>query len=253
MGLRAILGGARRQLLSRVARREARLNNERPLISFTFDDFPKSALFTGGAILAEQRLSGTYYAAPGLIGTSTEVGPIFEPSDLQHLLEAGHELASHTYSHISSRKTSLSAYFEDARKGEQELGRYVGRPGLLNFSYPFGDVTIEAKKKIGPAMRSCRGIFPGLDGPVVDLNLLHANSLYGADERFTAAESLIQENARQNSWLIFYTHDVQQEPSPYGCTPRLFERVVACAIKSGAEILTVASALRKGLSSSAAQ
>ncbi len=117
MALRTILGGARRQFLSRVARREARLTNERPLISFTFDDFPKSALFTGGAILAEQGLSGTYYAAPGLIGTSTEVGPIFETSDLTHLLEAGHELASHTYSHISSRRTSLSAYYEDARRG----------------------------------------------------------------------------------------------------------------------------------------
>ncbi len=69
-------------------------------------------------------------------------------------------------------------------EGEQELGRYIGNAEQLNFSYPFGDVTVQAKKKVGPAMRSCRGIFPGLDGPMVDLNLLHANSLYGADERF---------------------------------------------------------------------
>jgi peptidoglycan/xylan/chitin deacetylase (PgdA/CDA1 family) len=248
MGLRKVIGDTRRQFLSAVARREARLTSERPLISFTFDDFPKTALFTGGAILAEQGLSGTYYAAPGLMGTSTEVGPIFEQSDLAYLFQAGHELASHTYSHISSRTTSLSTYYQDVCNGARELGRYLENPERLNFSYPFGDVTIEAKRKVGPAMQSCRGIFPGLDGPIVDLNLLHANSLYGGDERFTAAESLIFQNARQKSWLIFYTHDVQENPSPYGCTPRVFERLVHCAIESGAEILTVAAALRKGFS-----
>ena len=64
------------------------------------------------------------------------------------------------------------------KKGEQALARYTANCQRMNFSYPFGAVTVEAKKKVGPAMRSCRGIFPGLDGSFVGLNLLHANSLY---------------------------------------------------------------------------
>ncbi len=245
MRLRTVLGGARRQLMSAVARREVRLSTDRPLISFTFDDFPKTALFNGGAILAAHGLCGTYYAAPGLMGSNTEVGSIFDQADLPRLLETGHELASHTYSHISARKMTLSAYREDVRRGELELARFLGKAERLNFSYPFGGVTVAAKKQVGPTMKSCRGIFPGLDGPVVDLNLLHANSLYGGAERFVAAESLINQNARQKSWLIFYTHDVQENPSRYGCTPSLFEAVVRSAMDSGSEILTVEDALGK--------
>ena len=33
-------------------RRPLTMRNARPLVSFTFDDFPKNALYTGGAILA---------------------------------------------------------------------------------------------------------------------------------------------------------------------------------------------------------
>ncbi len=245
MGLRTVLGNARRQYVCGVARREARLSTDRSMISFTFDDFPKTALFTGGTILGEHGLCGTYYASLGLMGRETEVGRIFEQADLPHLLEAGHELASHTYSHISARKTNLSAYHEDVRRGEQELARFLGRAERLNFSYPFGGVTIAAKKQVGPTMKSCRGIFPGVDGPLVDLNLLHANSLYGGAERLAAAESLIRQNTRQKSWLIFYTHDVQENPSPYGCTPGLFGAVVRSAMDSGAEILTIAKALER--------
>jgi len=243
MAVRTFLGEARRQLLSGVARREARLCTDRPLVTFTFDDFPKSALLTGGAILKECGLSGTYYAAAGLMGTTTEVGPIFDQGDLLCLFEAGHELACHTYSHVSARKTSLSGYYKDVLKGEYILAGYLGRAVRLNFSYPFGGVTIGAKKKVAPSMRSCRGIFPGLNGPIIDLNLLHGNSLYGGLERFSAIQCVIGENVRQKKWLIFYTHDVQSTPSPYGCTPSLFEKVVRCAIESGSEIVTVAKAL----------
>ena len=222
MELGAVLGGVRKHVLSSMARREARLSIDRPLISFTFDDFPKTSLFTGGAILGKYGLRGTYYAAPALVGHETEVGRIFDPADLPHLLAGGHELAGHTYSHISACETNLSTYEKDVRKGEKELTQFLGNARQLNFSYPFGDVTIEVKKKVGPTMPSCRGIFPGLNGPLVDLNLLRANSLYGGDERFATAESLIEQNMSRKRWLIFYTHDVREAPSPYGCTPRLF-------------------------------
>jgi peptidoglycan/xylan/chitin deacetylase (PgdA/CDA1 family) len=243
MTVRRFLGKARRQVLSGVARREVRLSAVRPLISFTFDDFPKSALSTGGAILKDFGLRGTYYAAAGLMGTTTEVGPIFDERDLPSLLDAGHELACHTYSHISARNVELPAYHEDVLKGERALAQYLGGSARLNFSYPFGGVTIRVKRKVAPAMRSCRGIFPGLDGPIVDLNLLHGNNLYGRAESLPAIQSAIGENTRQRRWLIFYVHDVQPVPSDYGCTPEFFEKVVRCAVESGSEIVTVAKAL----------
>ena len=44
-------------------------------------------------------------------------------------------------------------------------------------------------------------------------------------------------------WLILATHDVCDNPSPYGCTAQFFETVVQHAVQSGARVLPVVSAL----------
>src|SRR5260370_12388848 len=80
-------------------RRPFAIKTESPLISFTFDDFPRSALLTGGAILQSFGLAGTYYASLGLMGSQAATGPIFLPEDLKVLLEHGHELESHPFTH----------------------------------------------------------------------------------------------------------------------------------------------------------
>ncbi|MBZ5623491.1 MAG: polysaccharide deacetylase family protein [Acidobacteriia bacterium] len=78
------------------------INAQRPLISFTFDDFPRSALHTGGAILNRSGLAGTYYACLGLMGGETATGKLFNADDLKILIDRGHELGCHTYSHCHS-------------------------------------------------------------------------------------------------------------------------------------------------------
>jgi peptidoglycan/xylan/chitin deacetylase (PgdA/CDA1 family) len=244
MSLRSSLGAVRRELLCRLHRRLVPLKNSEALVSFTFDDFPRTALSAGGAILENFGARGTYYAASGLMNTVNELGEQFCPGDLEAVVEAGHELASHTYHHISSRAVSGAGFYQDVEKGRKAIEEVVGAESG-NFAYPFGDVTLAAKKTVGPAMGSCRSIFPGLNGPEADLNLLRANSLYGGLEGAHRAEELIAENSRRKSWLIFYTHDVRPNPSPYGCTPALFEAVVSNAARKGAKILTVGDALRE--------
>ena len=101
------MGTVRGNIISAVGRREFSLLETGPLISFSFDDFPLSALQAGGAILKSYSACGTFYAAMGLMGkTSPQMGPYFGPGDLEILLKDGHELGSHTFSHISCRATS---------------------------------------------------------------------------------------------------------------------------------------------------
>src|SRR3954467_10976105 len=88
-----------------VFRRPIQVAPETPLISFTFDDFPRSALFAGGEILNRRGLAGTYYAALGLAGRQTRSGQIFEMADLQQLVRQGHELGCHTFAHCHSWAT----------------------------------------------------------------------------------------------------------------------------------------------------
>ena len=56
---------------------------------------------------------------------------------------------------------------------------------------------------------------------------------------------MIDRNSLSRGWLIFATHDVTDNPSPYGCTPTFFQGVVDYAAKSGAMLLTVGEACEK--------
>jgi peptidoglycan/xylan/chitin deacetylase (PgdA/CDA1 family) len=242
MSVRSGLGAARRHVLGSVYRRIVPLGNRGPIVSFTFDDFPRTAYSSGGAILEQFGVRGTYYAAAGLMNTSNELGDQFRLEDIDSLLENGHELASHTFSHISCRSVSCAAFRQDVEKGRKAIEVMTGLDSP-NFAYPFGHMTLQAKRTLGRDLGSARSIVPGLNGPVIDLNLLRANSLYGDLDGARRAEELIVENTEQKTWLIFYTHDVRPSPSAFGCSPVLLESVVSCAVRSGCRILTVGEAL----------
>ncbi len=242
MSLRSVLGAARRRVLGSMYRRTVALGDRGPIVTFSFDDFPRSAYLAGGAILERFGARGTYYTALGLMNTSNELGEQFRAEDLDSLLEKGHELASHTFSHISCRGVSGAAFREDVKQGKEAIERLAGGDAP-NFAYPFGDVTFEAKRTLRVGLSTARSIVPGFNGPEIDLSLLRANSLYGGIEGARQAEELIRENFERKSWLIFYTHDVRSKPSAYGCTPELLEAAVSAAAGSGSRILTVREAL----------
>lgn len=220
--------------------RRASLGTSGPIVSFTFDDFPRTALTVGGHILKTFGSRGTYYAATSLMNKSNHLGDQFRKADLDVLLKDGHELATHTFSHISCRSVSCSKFRMEVDKGRRSLEELTGQSSFGNFAFPFGEVTLNAKREIGLAMASSRGIWGGLNGPTADLNLLRANSLYGGLDKRAHVRALILENERQKSWLIFYSHDVGGLPSPYGCTPALLEFALSFALSRGTRIATVA-------------
>lgn len=240
MSLRRFLGNARRRVLSAVRRREFPLPPGGPLISFSFDDFPLSALEVGGALLKSYGMRGTYYAAMGLMGmTSPAMGPYFGGGELESLLKDGHELGSHTLGHISCRTTSLSDFAADVMQGKEAVERIVGAGPFPHFSYPYGHATWRAKGMIGARLASCRGNFPGINTSPVDLNLLRANSLYSGSFDFEAIARLIAQNSEQRGWLIFYTHDLSNRPSPFGCTPAEFDSVLKLVSRADTTVLPV--------------
>ena len=229
-------------MLCSLGRRTVHLGNRGPFVSFTFDDFPRTAYSEGGSILEQFGARGTFYAAYGLMNTSNELGEQFRAADLHALVEKGHELANHTYNHISSRSVSCGVFREDVDRGRKAIEE-VGGAYFGNFAYPFGHVTLRAKRMLEMSVTSARSIFPGLNGPEIDLNLLRANAMYGDLDESSHVKDLILRNAKERSWLIFYTHDVRPSPSAYGCTPALFEFAVSAAGHSGSRIMTVQQAL----------
>lgn len=233
----------RKILLSNVHRRVCSLAGAPAIISFTFDDFPRSALLNGGPILRDAGARGTFYASPCLMNTTTEMGQNFGEDDLHALLAEGHELGSHTSSHCSARRVASAAYRGEIVDGHTALGRLVGGNISPHFSYPFGHMTFGVKRVVGEVTATCRSTYHGVNGPVADLNLLFAHRMYGPKGSLPLIEQVIARGVQPGRWLIFYTHDVAERPSPYGCTPDFFATVVRWAVASGAKLMTVGAAL----------
>lgn len=240
MRIRSQLGSLRRRVISCVSSRRVPLGNRGPVVSFCFDDFPRTALTAGGRILKSLGVAGSYYVAAGLMNKVNDLGEQFHREDLDAALSDGHELASHTFSHVSCRSVSTSTFLKDVKRGRQAIEQLTGRADFGNFAFPFGDFTLKAKRLVAADAVSCRSTWKGFNGPDVDLNLLRANSLYGGRDECALVRELILDNERKKSWLIFYSHDVQDTPSRFGCTPALLEFAVSCALQTSARILTVA-------------
>jgi len=239
MSLRSLVGDARRTFLSSVHTHLVPLGGRGPIISFTFDDFPRSALTTGAPILESFGARGTFYVAMSLMNTKNALGEQFSKEDIKNLLGRGHELGSHTFSHVSARKLAVADFKREVEKGEQAIEEVLGGRPSANFAYPYGDVTVATKGQVGAEMKSCRGTCPGINGPDVDLNLMRAVTLYGDIDRLQAMKEWIEKNQQLKGWLIFYSHDVQEHPSPFGCTPRLLRGVCAFAAELGMQVRTV--------------
>jgi peptidoglycan/xylan/chitin deacetylase (PgdA/CDA1 family) len=224
-------------------RRVIEMKNAVPYVSFTFDDFPRSALHTGGAILTRFGARGTYYAAFGLMGTEAPTGKIFQAEDARTLLAEGHELGCHTYAHCDSWRTKPSLFEASIRENADALRKIHAKASFRSFSYPLTAPHPGAKRAAGRRFASCRGGGQSINRGEVDLNLLKAFFIEKSVDRPEQIRAMIDANRLSNGWLIFATHDVSDSPTPYGCTPSFFETVVKWTLDSGATILPVADAL----------
>src|SRR5215472_10150827 len=96
------VGKGRRILAGRFWRREMVLDRSVPLISFSFDDAPRSAFEVGGEVVRENGGFATYYVSLGLLNSQTESAPMAGADQLVRAVDVGHELGCHTYHHCDA-------------------------------------------------------------------------------------------------------------------------------------------------------
>jgi len=219
------------------------MHNTVPYISFTFDDFPRSALYTGGKILKSYRIRGTYYASLGLIGTQAPTGQIFYRDDIATVYAHGHELGCHTFGHCHSWETSPQDYEDSIKTNKRILNELVPDATFQSFSYPIIGPRPRTKRRVGRLFSCCRGGGQTYNAGLVDLNYLSAFFLEKRRDNPNLVKKLIDQNTEARGWLIFATHDISEAPTIYGCKPSFFEDVVAYSVSSGARILPIIDAL----------
>jgi peptidoglycan/xylan/chitin deacetylase (PgdA/CDA1 family) len=124
----------------------------------TFDDFSRSAAGVAGKMLSDYGVRGTYYAALSMMGTKTVVDEMFERSDLETLVSAGHEIACHTFGHVLCRDVAGPELLENCRNNRMRLAELLNGYAFESFSFPEGVVTVSAKSVLNSVYQSCRTI-----------------------------------------------------------------------------------------------
>jgi peptidoglycan/xylan/chitin deacetylase (PgdA/CDA1 family) len=236
-------GYYQRRTAGRFYRRPFAIRTRTPIVSFSFDDFPASALGTGGAILKQFGVAGTYYASLGLAGQETPTGRLFATGDLRTVVEQGHELGCHTFSHCDSFHTATAVFESSVEENRQALKNLLPDKEFRTLAYPISLPRPRTKSRVARRFACCRGGGQTFNVGTADLNLLAAFFLEKCRNDIRPVRRVIDANQAARGWLIFATHDVAENPTPYGCAPQFFADTVKYAVDSGARVLPVVEAL----------
>lgn len=233
----------KRRITPFMARRVLKPRLERPIVSFSFDDCPKSVIENAIIPFEQEKWRATIYIAMGLCETENHLGLHMNQGDVKALHEGGHEIGDHTFDHIDAAQHIASEFMANINKNQSTLNA-LGLPHSQTFAYPYGQVTAELKLKLASKFIGSRGIRSRDSKDDIDLNQIRANRLYAGQDFDTLIEQ-INHMGGKPGWLPIFTHDVRENPSPYGCTPQQMMKVIDAVKSSGAEVLTMADAIKK--------
>ena len=226
--------------------KRARVTLDAALASFSFDDFPKSAWTVGGPILDPARRPGHLLCRRRLLRPYRRRGRAVRRGHLRAVHAAGHEVGCHTFSHQHGSRVASPALAADIARNAEFLTERLGEKPV-SFAYPYGDISPRTKTLLAGLYPSARGITAGLNGPVADLAQLRAYPLEARSSTEAQVEHWVAAAKAANAWLVFFSHDVADAPTPYGCTPRMLEHALETVRAAGIDILPVKDALARAL------
>ncbi len=241
-----LAGRVTNRLIERLPGPQIDISTSTPIVSFTFDDVPESALTAGAAILEKHGVRGTFYIAGGLVHRRETAGyRLITPAGCAELRERGHELACHTFAHPNVRHLYGDDLARDIARNREFFREIDPDSRPRNFAYPYASGSFRARPLLASEFRSARGGLNGVNRGRADRTYLHGVPLEQPEASVPALRSVIDDLVRNPGWLIFYAHDISETPTQYGCTPASLDLLVAHAKGAGCEILTVDAALNR--------
>ena len=206
------LAAVRHSVRTALFSRTVAMRNRRAIVSFTFDDFPQSAVLNGARLLENHGARGTFYLTGSYCGRVVDNVPQYGAEDLAVLAQAGHEIGCHTFSHPRVSALSAAALNREIKLNAAFLARHLPGLQLRTFAYPFGDVSFTATMRLQSKFVCCRSSEPGFNSGTADLGRLRSVRLY---DRLVSPEdvsNIVEQAVTRTAWLIFYTHDVTRIP-----------------------------------------
>src|SRR5689334_13493435 len=145
------------------------------MVSFTFDDAPDSAASLGAQLLEDQGSRGTFYLAGSQINHWSGHWIGLSQDAILRLHERGHEIACHTFSHLRAGELDESGLALEIERNRSYFQQIDPTIRLENFAYPYGLASVWRKRQLARTFRSARGILPGVNRDVIDLQFLRSS------------------------------------------------------------------------------
>lgn len=213
-----------------------------PLASFSFDDVPRSAWTNGAPIIEAVGGRATYYVAGKFCGTHEDGQDYVTRDDVRQMAARGHEVGCHTFDHLRLGTASGAEIDATLAKNEAFIREVLGDFRFGSFAYPYGDADLRSKAIMGDRFPLARGIHAGVNAGAVDMAQLKAIPIETRNFGQVDFDGLIAQAKATNGWLVFFGHDVREQPTAYGCTPEQLSSIVGKVKDAGIEILPVKSA-----------
>lgn len=227
--------------LNRTCARKSRLDHA--IASFTFDDFPASAYEIGGKILDAAKVKGTFFVSGCYLGQTLGNVVYYSEDHLKAAHANGHEIGCHTFHHNAlgemGARFALLSCEENSRFIQGILGREVI---MSSFAYPYGDVSTWVKSALASHFPVCRGVHAGSNTDKIDFAQIEVVSLEMRHASRLDLRRVITDALKRNGWIVFLSHDVAADPSPYGSTPLLIEKALEAVTSAGIPILPLKAA-----------
>lgn len=246
-----------RDIIGRVRNRAALMDKTRsvvwdlnvPLASFTFDDFPSNALEVGGRILKEEaNARATYYVSGCFMGKTIDGIKFYDEGHLKDAAAQGHEIGCHAFQHEKLGQQGMRFARKTCDDNAAFVRNIVGpHVKMTSFAYPYGDTSLTVKAELSKKFAFCRGVRQELNTGKVDRGQISIISLEIRHAEQVDLKRTVAEAAANKSWIVFLTHDVCENPSPYGSTPAMIENAVKAVREAGIQILPLKEAAMRGL------
>lgn len=237
-----LLARVNRRLMPFRAQKTLKLKLDKPIVSFSFDDCPKSVVENALPALEQEQWRATLYMSMGLCETTNHLGLHMSESDVKAAYNSGHEIADHTYDHIDALNVSHQEFEKNIDKNQAHLNA-LGIPPSKTFAYPYGQLNLAVKKIIDKKFTGGRGITSHINTTHVDLNQISSNRLYGG-QKYHNLLADIEKLKDTPGWITIYTHDVRDNHSKFGCNMQHLKAVIEAVKNAGAEVMTLADAIK---------
>lgn len=223
----------------------------RALVSLTFDDGWKNIYTYGAPLLAQYNMKSTQYLNSQPI---QEAYPDYmTPADVQALIAAGHEIASHTATHADLTTLTVDQIDQELTTCNAYLAAITNNQASLNFASPFGNyntTTLTEIQKYNTSHRSVESGYNSKDNFNV-FNIKVQNIV--ANTTTAQVEAWVNEAIATKTWLVLVYHDVTPTLPPdavglapadqYWTTPADLQTELSHIASTGVTVSTIKDAL----------